>query len=318
MEVAVRSDDVPTYAELPMFPNGLRHAWDVFGRDDDLGTANFLTPQVVHASTTEIRTGERVGVTLPLSSPNPPFWGRAPYRHTILDTAPLVQDDVIDNFHLQGSTQWDGLRHRRDPEHGFYGGVTRAEAGPSGRRLGADAWAREGIVGRAVLADVERWLRATDADYDPTTRFVIPADLLAEVLAHQRVTLLAGDILLVRTGYVEAFLRLPVAEQAAVRTAGASAGLAPDDELAGFLWDNRIAAVAVDNPAVEVLPRDPDEPFLHSRLIPMLGMVMGEFFDFQKLGERCHEDGRYTGFFVSVPLNIPGAVGTPGNAVVIR
>ncbi len=35
---------VPTYAELPSFENTGDHcAWDFFGRDDQLGTLNFLT-----------------------------------------------------------------------------------------------------------------------------------------------------------------------------------------------------------------------------------------------------------------------------------
>src|SRR3954454_6089293 len=107
---------VPAYAELPVLDNGLRHSWTVFPKTVTLGTANFLTPAVVAAAgREEIRLGVRVNVSLPLTEPDPPFFGRGRIRHTIAEPVPNVFDDVIDNLYLQGSTQWDGLAHRADP-----------------------------------------------------------------------------------------------------------------------------------------------------------------------------------------------------------
>ena len=157
------------YRSLPVLSNGLRHSWDVFGREDDRGTANLLSSAaVLGAAQSEIRTGERVNLSLPLNLPDPPYLSRAAYRHTVFDLAPNVQDDVIDNFYLQSSTQWDGLRHRQDPEFGFYAGVSREEAGPRGNRLGVDAWAQEGLIGRGVLADIEAYCHRNGRSYAPT------------------------------------------------------------------------------------------------------------------------------------------------------
>lgn len=307
---------IPTYAELPRLGNGLHAAWGIFGREDDLGTANFLTPEAVTAAAREIQTGRRINVSLPLTQPFPTFFGRAPLRHTIFDMNPSVQDDVLDNFYLQASSQWDGLRHRRDLELGFYNGVSVEEAGPEGVRLGVDAWAQGGIIGRGVLVDVARSWAA--CEYDPTARISIGRDALEATLAAQGQELHHGDVLLVRTGYMGAYLEASESRRIEIRDLGTSAGLAPDEDVAEFLWDHRIAAVAVDNPGVEVLPRDSSVPFLHARLIPMLGFVMGEFFDFEELSAVCAADGRYTSFFTSVPLNLPRAVGSPANAVAIR
>ena len=88
----------------------------------------------------EIRTGERINVTLPLTQPDPPFFGRAMLRHRIFDHSPEVLDDVIDNLYPQASTQWDGLRHRRDRNLGYSGGI-KAFEGEAAHRLGVDAWA---------------------------------------------------------------------------------------------------------------------------------------------------------------------------------
>ena len=46
-------DDLPVLGEL-----GLRHAWGVFGEEDDLGTVNLLTPERVAAGAALVRTGE--------------------------------------------------------------------------------------------------------------------------------------------------------------------------------------------------------------------------------------------------------------------
>ena len=90
-----------------------------------------------------------------------------------------------------------------------------------------------------------------------------------------------------------------------------AAGLAGSEEMARFLWDSGIAAVACDNPAVEVVPGDPSVGFLHARLIPCLGMAIGELFSFGPLAAACERAGRSEFLFVSVPLNVTGAWGRP-------
>jgi hypothetical protein len=88
--------------------------------------------------------------------------------------------------------------------------------------------------------------------------------------------------------------------------------------MARFLWDQHFAALAVDNNAVESFPGDPNVGYLHRRLIPLLGFALGEWFNFEELGRSCAEDGRNTCFFVSMPLNLPGGVGSPANAVAVK
>jgi hypothetical protein len=66
-----------------------------------------------------------------------------------------------------------------------------------------------------------------------------------------------------------------------------------------------------------VVPADPSDGFLHGRLIAGLGMAIGELFSFGALAETCQREGRYDFLFVSVPLNVTGAIGSPGNAVAV-
>jgi hypothetical protein len=75
--------------------------------------------------------------------------------------------------------------------------------------------------------------------------------------------------------------------------------------------------VAADNPAVEVAPGSPAVGSLHRRLIPLLGIPLGELFDFERLAEACRTRGRADFLLASVPLHLPGGVGSPGNAVAV-
>ena len=88
--------------------------------------------------------------------------------------------------------------------------------------------------------------------------------------------------------------------------------------MARWLWDRGVAAVATDNPAVEVAPGDPAVGSLHRRLIPLLGFALGELFDFGRLALDSAADGKYTSLFMAAPLNLPGGVGSPGNAVAVK
>jgi kynurenine formamidase len=322
--VADVTDDavIPPFASLPKLPgNGVQHAWDVWGRSDNLGTLNRLTGPAVAAASAGVRTGERIGVSLPMGLPDPPFFGRKGFRHNFEPMGPTAWDDWVDGFYLQCSSQWDGLRHVGSPD-GWYGGW-RGQPSADLEPLGIHHWAERGIIGRGVLVDLAARASAADAGYDPFARTTFrPADLSAALEA-QGVSLRGGDILCVRTGWTDKYLTLDAAARASLAdgmqnvTGYTSAGLAGSEEMAGFLWDSGVAAVACDNPAVEVVPADPADGFLHGRLIAGLGMAIGELFSFGALAEACRRQGRYEFLFVAVPLNVTGAVGSPANAVAV-
>ena len=315
---------IPPFDSLPRLPgNGVRHAWDVWGRGDNLGTLNRLTGPAVAAAAGCVRSGERIGVSLPMGLPDPPFFGRKGFRHNFEPMGPAAWDDWVDGFYLQCSSQWDGLRHVGSPD-GWYGGW-RGQPSDDLEPLGIHHWAERGIIGRGVLVDLAAMAGEGGAGpgYDPFTRVAFrPADLTA-ALAAQGVALRAGDILCVRTGWTDKYLTLDPAGRAALADGMQSvsgytaAGLAGSEDVAGFLWDAGVAAVACDNPAVEVVPADRADGFLHGRLIAGLGMAIGELFTFGALAAACRREGRYDFLFASVPLNITGAVGSPGNAVAV-
>ena len=306
----------PKYSELP---DG--SAWDVL--DPNLGSLELLTADRVAAAAKLVRTGKRFALDLPLHLPSPPFFGREPFRHEIFDLGmDNVLDDRLDNFFPQCSTQWDGFGHFGHPELGFFGG--RSGDDVKHATQGIEAWAEIGIAGRGVLLDVARQIDIPGDDSFTVT----PAHLLATIAA-QGVELREGDVLCVRVGWINWYKGLDDAGRAEV-SAGSqdytferfrTPGLGPGPEIAELLWDHGIAAIAVDNPGVE--PFGPSmfasaADSVHTRVLAMLGIPLGEFFDLDALADDCASDGVYEFLFTSKPLGIRGGLGSPPNAMAIK
>lgn len=303
----------PGYDELPRLEKiDMPHAWDVLDRD--LGTLDCSTAANVRAAATLVRDGEVVPLNLPLDEPGPPLFGRDPIEHEIFATDRNTLDDRLDRFYPQGSTQWDGLRHVRARELGFFGGVD-SEFGPGDERLGIEHWARRGIAGRGVLIDVAA---RRGAGYDPLGGEAIEAEELRETLAEQGVQPRDGDVICLRTGWIEAYRELDAAGRKEIAREARVSGLAGSEDVARFLWDSGAIAVAADNPTLEVAPGDPAVGSLHRRLIPALGFVVGELLDLDRLAALCAADSRWDFMFVAMPFNLPGGVGSPANAMAIR
>jgi len=317
---------IPPFRELPQVGHsGERQAWEVFGAGDQLGTVNLLTPERVKQAVGLVRTGRVINLSLPLNFPITLYGGfRTGYRHHI-EVNRGGRDDYVDNFAMQGSSQWDSLRHIRYREFGYYGG-RQDEQVDDKAELGIEHWARHGIVGRGVLLDAARYMEHQGSPLDATRRFAMDGPFLERVAQAQQVRVQAGDIVLLRTGWLAWYGGLDEAGREALRGTlhpgeggMACPGLDATQETAAWLWDHQIAAMAADNVALEALPVDAKTGgFQHRRLIALQGMPIGEVWDLEELARDCAQDEVYEFFLVSVPLNLPGGVGSPANAYAIK
>ena len=315
-------DNYPTFSELPEI-DGERHAWDVWGRADQIGSLNFLGPAQVRSAGHLVQSGRVISLTCPLNQPDPgPFSRRSPYQHVEFKRG-NGRDDRIDGFFPQFTSQWDGLRHIRFRQHGFWGGRQDEDLDVKGE-LGIEHWSRRGVIGRGVLLDFQGFQERRGKSHKPNEHFALTPALLDEIAAEQRVELRAGDILIIRTGWLEWFLKLSAEERLRLqgtlsleKDALASPGLDPRQPTAAWLWDHRIAAVAADNPAVEALPVDKQHGFLHYRLIPLLGLPLGEMWLVHELASACAEMRRYDFLLMSAVMDIPKGVGSPANAYAV-
>ena len=209
-------------------------------------------------------------------------------------------------------------RARRPPAvYGYYNFATAAQCA-AGERNGIENLARRGIAGRGVLLDVARYQERRGEPIDARGSFRITVALLNEVAAAEGVALRAGDMLLVRSGWMAGYLALDSTGRTAVQSEGRFPGLDASLEMAAWLWDGRFAAVAGDGPAVEFGPTDPNTGWLHVRALAYLGMPFGEMWDIEALAADCAADGVYDCFLASEPLHVPGGIGSPPNAVAIK
>jgi kynurenine formamidase len=311
--------NLPSYAELRSradAPPG--SAWGVFGEHDEVGTLNLLDRSRVMAGIAEVRDGDVFSLNWKVDVPAPSPWRPTPER-TQVGTG-LFRDDYLSPLYLQYSSQWDGLRHIGLPE-GFYNGVDAAEIDdPSSTALGIQLWAERGIAGRGVLLDVARARSGAGDPFDPASSFAITADVLDATANAHGVSIEPGDVCLVRTGWAGWYASLPEDRREPAFTRDSpQPGLAPTEDTAAWLWDHHVAAVAADNAALEAMPVDMRlGHFLHFRIIPAFGMPIGELFWLDDLATACATDRRWSFLFTSAPLNLPGGVGSPPNALAIR
>jgi len=318
--------NLPRHDELPVregAPQGA--AWGVFGDDDQLGTINLLTPATVVEAAGSIRSGQTFALNLSIDIPNPPLFGRGKHNHVIKQYASYILDDYLDNFYPQASSQWDALCHVKHPKLGGYNGIPDSEiTGYGGTKLGIDNLARRGIAGRGVLADIGRYHERRGRTLDFMTNEMIALEDLWETLRDQKTDLRPGDVMLVRIGWTKAYLAMSPKQKEALAARTKSPGIEGTARTAKWLWDSRISAVASDSPALEAMPPPKTQYFmqtndlLHFHMLSFFGMPIGEMWNLEELGEACASDGHYDFFFTSAPLNIPGGVGSPPNAIAVK
>jgi kynurenine formamidase len=329
---------LPDYDDLPL-RSGLPCAWDVWNPGADVfGCLNLLTPERAADAARLVRHGAVFALNWTMALPNPPLFGRKSYSHEVTgDENTSSHDDVLHGWNTQSSSQWDGFRHIRNfmmlddqPGTGHFGGV-------DDQAHGVHHWAQRGLVGRGVLADIGRWRDAIGRPIHYAEPDMIAPSEIAECLAVQGTELREGDVLLVRFGWVAWYLEQPqsVRDWLGDRDTFRSAGFEPTEELARTLWNHHIAAIACDNPGIEIWPRgshlEPQlleavkadrrrthEMFAHALLLPMLGLPLGEMFALDALAADCAADGCYEFLFTSAPLNLPSGVASPPNALAIK
>lgn len=309
------------WAERPADGNN----WGRWGPDDELGTANLLTPAHVVSAAALIRTGTIVSLALPLERGGPVHPERSDITHLFHYTPSdsTVDSDLARNnpgfqgsddyifMPLQGSTQWDGLAHAA------YGGwlynghsIDNIDSYSGARKCGIEKL-KEKMIGRGVLLDLPALSGA--ARLEPG--FVIEAEHLDQASEAAGVVVGAGDIAIIRTGHIGRFYEL--SDRRAFWQIP-SPGIGPS----GVRWlhEHDVAAAAIDNVGFEAEPFPPGSPCiypLHVRLIRDLGLTIGELWWLEELAGACRRHERWEFFLSAPPLNVTHAAGSPLNPIAI-
>ncbi len=308
-----------------------RHSnWGRWGDDDERGTLNLVTPDMIMGAASLVRQGKTISMGLPYDDAGPQTGnlGRFnPIHLMIRDGADAVAGTSIRDFYggvdkhfrgtddiiimpLQSGTQWDSFGHVVFEGH-IYNGYGAEWVSSKGALKGDVANGSSSMVGRGVLLDLPRalgvdWLEPGHA---------VGADDLDAAVEHAGTPVGPGDFVFVRTGAM-----------AAARAAGTwgdyAGGDAPGLGLDSVDWigERDIAAIAADTWGLEVRPNEtPDvsQP-LHIILIVHMGLWLGEIFDLDPIAADCAEDGIYEFMFCGPPLPFTRAVGSPLNPMAIK
>lgn len=293
--------------------------WGRWGQDDGKGALNLLTEERVLTAVATVRRGKVISLAMPFGIDGPmPEAGRFNPKLTMVEVG--NQDSLPGGFQyaddtlfmsLQSATQWDAL------SHAFYDGVmwNGRDVGEhiteNGTTANSVTTFRDGVVGRGVLLDVARH---EGVDCLADNRGIGPEDLDA-VAAAQRVAIEPGDIVLVRTGRVGRAIR----EHAYPFESFIMASPGLSVRCADWLVSHDVAAVAADNVAVETTQSEAEGAMMPLHMICQrdAGIIFGELFDLDPLGEACAAEGRWEFLLVAAPLPVTGAVGSPVNPLAI-
>jgi len=231
-----------------------------------------------------------------------------------------VNDDIL-HINTQSSSQWDGLRHFAYQDHKtFYNGLKEEEITGADKtmRIGVQAWSKAGIVSRGVLLDFHAYAQKHGITYEDSVNSGVTLEQLEQVRKEQGTEIKQGDIVLIRFGFIFNYTRLTDEQQKSLSVPPhVWVGVAPSEEFLAWVWNNRLAAVGGDAPAFESQPPGANGLPLHPILLGGFGCPIGELFDLERLSEECMKAKRWSFFFTSAPLNVPGGVASPPNAIAI-
>ena len=139
--------------------------WGRWGADDERGTLNFVTPDVVKAAMGSVRSGRSFALAIPLSSDGPQI-GMIPGRINPLKTMLAINDPMTGNIDefctsddsvvmgLQAGTHWDSLAHATYSNRIYNGAPIASLTTRGAAKCGIDKVGP--LVSRGVLLDVAR------------------------------------------------------------------------------------------------------------------------------------------------------------------
>jgi kynurenine formamidase len=293
--------------------------WGRWGPDDEIGTLNLITDDVVRRGVAAATAGRRIPLSFPYAAEGPQAAG-APGRFNPLRTMIAINDpqvgdpdgfrsnDDIVTMPLQASTHWDSLAHVTYQGRMWNGVSPETDVDFNGaHKCGIDKVGP--LVGRGVLLDVAR---AKGVDKLEPGHPVTPDDL-DEAAEFGRVTVEPGDCILIRTGQARNFHAGDV-----MGYIYPAAG--PVMATSGWFREHDVAAVAVDNYTFEAYPGVPPDAVLAVHLIDIveIGLTQGQNFDLEELSAACADDGSYEFLLTATPLPFRRGCGGPCAPVAIK
>lgn len=299
----------PSEAEVARYFERLNN-WGRWGKDDQKGTLNLITPARRAAAVALARTGRTVSLARDLTAQPaldhhmllPLEWGKS---SVALDYFGLV-------FHGVTITHVDALCHIDYDGKVYNGHPFKDSIKHGGVTWGAIDTTFDGIVTRGLLIDVAS-LRPEG--YVAAGKPVTPPDLEAAA-ERAGIRVEPGDVVVVRSGRAtyERKTGTPWAAPAGVPAPATRPGL--HISCLEWLREKDVAAIAWD--MMDERPVGYGDLHFGVHLgIPILGLTLIDNTDPERLVAACREEQRSEFLFAALPLRIAGATGSPVNPVAV-
>jgi kynurenine formamidase len=280
--------------------------WGRWGKDDQLGAINLITPGKRKQAMTLVKEGISVSLARDTNTETAPD-NPQPYEHTMTLTGAnnagqFSLDRLGVSFHGYQHTHLDALCHMFW-QGKMYNGFAKEEVTQQGAGKLAIHNLKQGIVTRGILLDIAR-LKGVSS-LEPGTP-IYPEDLDAwEKQAKLKVS--SGDVIFIRTGR---WARRAASGPWAVSSN--SAGL--HASCAKWIRQRDVAILGSDA-ASDLHPSGiagVTHP-IHQLVLVALGVHIFDNCDLEALSEACAKRKRWEFLLTAAPLAVVGGTGSPLN-----
>jgi kynurenine formamidase len=281
--------------------------WGRWGDDDELGTLNFITPDVVKNAASLVRSGRVVSIAHDLSTERSPL-NVEPIRHRMIYRGAhphTALDEVVLWNHGMFQTHLDAVTHCFFEGKTYNGRSSEEIVLGTGLSFGSIMAMKDGIVTRGVLLDIPR---ARGVDSLPPEEWITAADLdAAEEVAGLKVG--TGDAVIIRSG---SSTRERAEDNKNPRS---RPGLGVDTPR--WFHEREVALVAPDCPERQPILYPEVGPNWHTATLVFMGLMLLDTPDSDTLAQACAEEGTSEFMFTTAPLRIPGGTGCPVNPLAV-
>jgi kynurenine formamidase len=300
--LGAQSDHKMTKGDVDRWMSELSN-WGRWGKEDQLGTLNLITPAKRRGAAALVKDGVVVSMAHEMLTEKA-VDNTDPLAHTMLPaTGGFHMDNYSVSFHGMGLTHFDALCHA-SYQGKLYNGFAADGINAQGCPQDSVFAVKDGIVTRGVLIDIARM---KGVDYLEPGTPIYPEDL-AEWEKRTGVRVSAGDAVFVRSGR----WAMRVAKGPGSRFAGLHASCAK------WLHDRGVAVLGGDADP-EVIPSGIDgvgAP-MHLLALVAMGMPLFDECDLEELGKEAARRKRWTFLFTAGPLVVRGGTGAPINPVAV-
>ena len=286
--------------------------WGRWGKEDERGTLNHLTPAHARAAAALVVTGQTVSLSRDFPvTPGPENPWPAQHHMVIAGDDPCIPqvpglevstDYIGIAFHGMASSHLDALCHVFQGGK-MYNDRPAGEVKSTGARSNTVMTLKDGLAGRGVLMDVPRALSCGFVDPE---HCITVADLERTEQA-QGLTVGAGDIVLVRTGRDVRRQRLDDQKVAGL-----------DPVVTRWLHERQAAVLGGDGVHDPIPPGAiaPDWPMpIHMIGLVYMGLHLLDNLNLEDVALTCAREQRWVFLLTLAPLRISGGTGSPLNPI---